>query len=70
MTTAVPAAVYTAALFSDAHVLSLSHKDDDDGAEGDADGDAALIEVESPDMVQKEQQQIKRTEKKDWKQQP
>lgn len=48
ITTAVPAIVYTTALFSDAHVLTRSHsEDDDDDAE-----DEALIEIGPSDMVQ------------------
>jgi hypothetical protein len=54
MTTAVPAIVYTTALFSDAHVLSRSHSDDD----GDPEGDAALIDIVSPGMVRETQGRI------------
>lgn len=47
MTTAVPAMVYTTALFSDAHVLRRSNRDDDDE---DPDDDA-LMGIGPPDMM-------------------
>ena len=55
MTTAVPAMVYTTALFSDAHVLRRSHREDDDDDPEDSD---ALTGIGLPDMMQQIQQHV------------
>lgn len=49
--TAVPATVYTTALFSDAQVVRRSHRDDDDD---DTEDDAALMGMDRPDIVREE----------------